>query len=188
MGAPQAPSLIRQHFAPGFYCEGNNQQSDPKSNRGERHRLAESSHVSDQRADPEVDPGGNESSERSSERKRSRTHRGSVLFRQPESEDGEVAAKEAQKEQHRDERMESVRQVKRPSETKQDADRHPEKVEGQGALTAKALGQWRDRQAAKDGSQRQQSHAKGRHAHGLRLQHPSTFRQADDRRSEEHTS
>src|SRR5664279_2030205 len=152
MGTPQAPFLIRQHFAPGFYCKGNNQQSDPKSNRCARHGLAGSSHSHDQSANSQVDTRSNEAAERSGERKRGRAHRGSVLLRQPETEDGEVAAKEAQKEQHRDEGMESLRQVKRPTKTKQDADRHPEKVEGQGALAAKAFGQWRDRQAAQNGA------------------------------------
>src|SRR5664280_3156339 len=108
MGAPQAQFLIRQHFAAGFYCERNNQQSDPKSNRGERHRLAESSHISDQRANPEVDPGGNEASERSGESESCGAYCGPVLLRQPKTEDGKVAAKEAQKEQHRDEGMESL--------------------------------------------------------------------------------
>ena len=56
-------ALIRQHPAAGFYREGNDQQSDPKGNRGERNRLPESSHVSDQRADPEVDSRGNKASE-----------------------------------------------------------------------------------------------------------------------------
>src|SRR5271157_186626 len=151
--------LIRQHLASGFFSKRNNQQADPKSNRCERNRLPEGSHVSDERADSEVDPGGNEASERSGEREGRGAHCGPILFRQPETEHGEVAAKEAQKEQHRDEGMESLRQVKRPAKTEQDADEHPEEIESQRALAAEAFGQQRNGEAAQDGAERQQAHA-----------------------------
>src|ERR1035438_5529915 len=127
---PATWSLIRQHFASGFQGEGNNQQSDAKGNRCERNRLAKSSHVSDQRTDSEVGACGNEASERRGEGEGGGPLGSPVLLRQPQAEDGEVAAKEAQKEQHRDEGMESVRQVERPTEAQQDAGRHADEVKG----------------------------------------------------------
>src|SRR5215831_3538237 len=87
--------LVRKHLTPGFHCEGNDNEPDSKGNRCKGNWLAESPHSANQRAHPEVNPCGNEASERSGKRKRCRAHRGVVLLRQPKTEDGEVAAKEA---------------------------------------------------------------------------------------------
>src|SRR5580693_6366140 len=98
-------SLFRQDVSPRFDSERNDQQPDPKRNRCKCNRFSESSHSADERAHSEVDSGGHESSERSGGRKRSRAHRGSVLLRQPKTEDREVAAKKSQEKQHRNERV-----------------------------------------------------------------------------------
>jgi len=73
--------LVGKHFSSGFHCEGNDEQADPKCNRCERDRLAESVHSADKRGHRKVDPRGNEATERSRERKRCRAHRGPVLLR-----------------------------------------------------------------------------------------------------------
>src|SRR5580704_8288752 len=87
--------LVRQHASASFHCEGNDQQTDPKGNRGKCDGLAESPHSADQGSHSEVHSRDNEASKRSREGKCGRTNRGSVLLRQPKAEDSEVAAKEA---------------------------------------------------------------------------------------------
>src|SRR5215468_7462477 len=91
----KSKQLVGKHFSSSFYCEGNDEQADPKCNRCERNWLAESAHSADERGHRKVDPCGNEATERSRERKRGRPHLGPVLLRQPKTEDGEVAAEEA---------------------------------------------------------------------------------------------
>ena len=105
-------------------------------------------HFADHAANHKVDARRDEAAERSGECEGSGPDRCPVLFRQPQTEDGEVAAKEAKEEQHSNERMESLWQVKRPAETKHDADQHAEEIESQSALATNALRQQRNRKAA----------------------------------------
>ena len=39
--------LVGKHFSSGFHCEGDDEQANPKCNRCERNRLAESAHSAD---------------------------------------------------------------------------------------------------------------------------------------------
>jgi len=63
-----------------------------------------------------------------------RTHTGSVLLGQPETENSKIAAKEAEEEKHHVERMQSLRHIERPTKAKHDANQHPKKIEGQRSL------------------------------------------------------
>ena len=83
--------------------------------------------LTDQSGDGEVHPRGNESSKRSGEGESGGAHRSVVLLRQPKAEDSEVAAKEAEEEQHRDKRLETLREVECPAKTKRMAMAMPAK-------------------------------------------------------------
>ncbi len=85
-------------------------------------------------------------------------------------------------EDHRDERIKSMRQVKRPAKADENARRHPRKIKSQRTLAAKTFSQQRSRKASQNTSQRQQAHPDRRSTHSLRLRHSAALRKIDDRR------
>src|ERR1700737_2056649 len=95
---PKCPS-IRQPFIPGFLCERNNQQPNPKGDSCVRHGFPDCSDMTDHRADQKIHTRANKPSERSRKRKRGCANGSIVLFWKPKTEQREVSPEKSQEKQ-----------------------------------------------------------------------------------------
>src|SRR5579859_3996377 len=125
---PFNEALFRQCLMTGLDSKRQDQQANHKGRRCPRNRQPERTLPMNRGGQQEVHPSAEQPAHRCIEGKCGSAYPRRVLLRQPQREDREIAAEEAEEQQRHHEQVESVRQIEDPAEGEYDRHGHAGEV------------------------------------------------------------